>query len=181
MNELVQNFDISKHFWKEFPQLIPAFREFYTNDKSWGKKYTSSVMWALVMVYHPKSDYYNLPLEDKQAIAIQELELDTETKKFKFEKHQDVIDRFKAMCLSKAQKFLLHWEQEMEDRMKFLESIKYSHDTPMDLLDLKESWMKQSHNMWKQLMACKKDVEEEEARSRGRGGSIESLSEQGKI
>lgn len=85
---------------------------------------------------------------------------------------QDLLQKF---FLTKAEKYLIGWEEKMDERQNFIASIPYSSET-FEVLD---KMMASTDKMWKQYLACLKDVEDED--STAMGNSQESTAELGLI
>jgi len=172
-----QDFNIKNSYWKVHPSHIYVFNEFYSNDKTKNKQYSSKVMWAIKYVYHRESPYYELPTQEKWDVVIDLLQLDTPTVKFKPSKHEDIIITYQNINYTKVERYLKMWEDELEDRLNFLKSIEYSTDTPVDLIKLKEDFLKNTDRMMDSLTKAYSALEKEKAL--GKGGMEETPSEQG--
>ena len=160
-------FNINEDFWVQFPELTPVFKEI----KKEFKKESSSVMWALLMDFHPKSMYKNIEeVGRRNMIDVDYLGFHLEWSNYA--KEQELLEKF---FLTKAEKYLIGWEQKMDERQHFIASIPYSSDT-YELLD---KMMSATDKMWKQYLACLKDVEDEETTAIG--NSQESPAELGLI
>jgi len=83
---------------------------------------------------------------------------------------------FEDVFLTKAERFLLHWEEKLEERDTFIASIPYN-ETSYDMLD---SMMARSEKLWKQYEVALETVRKEKESST-LGGAQESIAEQGKI
>lgn len=65
------NGTIEDNFWLFNPEMkIPeVFASLYKSDKSKNKEDSSRLMWGIYLIYHRKSKFYNLPLEDKERLV----------------------------------------------------------------------------------------------------------------
>ena len=179
--DILNTLDTTANFWVLNKQLRVAFNSYYKADKSKGKETSSMAMWAIVLTHHPRSAFANMDLENRKKLAVKEMELGLEGKELKnfFKDREKEIETFKRLCLSRPQRTLDYWQKDLDDRQAFLSTIEYKIETPSDLLDLKEKWMKDTNNHWKSYIQCLKDVQEEEDSSRE--GSVESISDKGLI
>jgi len=91
-------------------------------------------------------------------------ELDWES----FAPQQEILKKF---FLSKAQAYLIAWEQKLDERQNLIASIPYSMSTYEDL----DKLMATTEKLWKQYQTCLKDVEDEESATLG--GIQESMTE----
>lgn len=164
-NDPLINFDPSKDFFELNPQLKFAFSQFTSNE-----------MWAIALYASPTSIYKNMLNKEKKKLISEEFL----NEPFDWDLHKDSINKFSNLHRTKAEKLLSQWEKDLEERQEFLASIEYKPTTPEDLLNLKEKWNKDTHNMWKYFMICKKDVDTEE-QVEGLAGSQKSAQEENKI
>lgn len=162
LTDPIINFDPSQDFYK----LNPAYKGHFTAP--------SHVMWAIAVIAAPSSPYRELEETTKREIA----EKDVVGQEVDWELYKEDLKRFENLFLTKAERFLRRWEITLEERQDFLDSIKYSLDTPQDLLELKEKWNRDTNRMWDQLEKCKKDLEKETSTM---GSYTKSAAEEGKI
>jgi hypothetical protein len=179
MNEygILNNFDILSNFWKENPEflIIKEFQEFHLNDKSKAKERGSKVMWAIALLVHPKSKFFQSQYEERKKI-IQDDYLSFEALNWDL-KYSNLISRFKEVALTRIQRNAAIWSDKFDERMDFLKSTKYTIDTFNDL----DKAMQSTDKIWNVFIKCMKDMEDEESKTVIEGGGVESLSEQGKI
>lgn len=127
MRDIVQGYNPKINFWEANPQftVINPFKRIYKADKSKGKKDTSDMMWAIALIYHPKSDLYYV--EDKEyMVARDQLNInDADIDKF-WDKNKEVVDAFIDAALTQAEKSLLSWEKRMKQRDAFLSEQTYT-------------------------------------------------------
>ena len=87
--------------------------------------------------------------------------------KFQWDLYKNEIEIILDLTLSKAQRILKRWERQLEERAVYLDTIKYSTETPTDLIELKEKLMKETSKLWDQYQRCLKTVEDEQSRTIG--------------
>lgn len=158
------------------PQLKVPFKHIW---KKRGGFDSSKFMWALALVYHPESKFSNTSLEYRIRL-VQEDYLGSKML-IDWDKYQEEIKTFQKLTMTKAQRFLYHWEQELEKRTELLKSIQYDISTDMALIEFKEKLMASTEKLWKQLRTCMKDVADEKAKAQTHGGAQKSASEEGLI
>lgn len=116
--------DIRKaNFWELNPNFAIILDTIYNEDKTKGKVKSSEIMWAYYLVYHPKSDFYNLP-DKKNLVANKFLK----NSKFKWEDYKEAETAFRNIALTTAERSLVLWDELMEQRMDYLKSQKYYFD-----------------------------------------------------
>lgn len=177
IDNILDDFDYDTNIWELYPQMKILFKDVHSQDSSQNKSRSSQIMYAIALVYHPASYLKNMLIEDRK------LEVEKNYLKRKYQFNWDTytweINRMIELTHTKPKKFLARWEADLEARMNFISSIEYSAETPIKLMELKESMMKDTSKMWDQYMNCLKQVEEEEATTRG--DEVESLSDSNQI
>lgn len=150
---LINNFDIYSDFYSD-PQLKAIFNEEYT------LKVSSSIMWALILYAHPKSKYFSQ--EDKTRKEL--IEKDFLKKPLNWDKYSTTLEKIDSFLLSKPQRLLKSWEQDLEERDIFMKSLPYNAEN----LEIKEKLMTNRLKLWDQYYAIlKKFSEEEDIQTRG--------------
>lgn len=167
------NFNTSVNFWDTHPEYKIPFKDLYKK----GSLKTSSIMWAITLLQHPYSPFFNLNYEDRIKEIIQDLNLPSD---FSFDDYQSVIDLFEKITFTHPQKAIVQWRKELEDRSKYLSSIEYSQDTPIELIEFKEKLLKNTTSLWDQYRKAEKELKEEKEISTV-GGSQPSLQDQNLI
>lgn len=182
---MIDNIDPSFNFWDANPQMKIAFRKLFEEDKSKQKNESSKIMWAITLLWHPDSKFRSVGEEyRKKLIEDDHLKINDagrgkkgRPKRFDWDQYKEEIDKFKDLCLSKAQRFLVEWETKMEERAEFISMIPYDAET-FEMLD---KLLEKTDKIWKQYMNCLKDVEDEKHSGSSRGGAVESLKDQNEI
>lgn len=148
------------------PELRIIFNEEFENEVPY------QVIQAIYLIFHPKSEFYSLPLKDK----IKLVEDDFLKTSFNLEDNLHTIEKFKKFILTKAQRSLSNWEDKLEERDAFMASIKYD-DSSYEMLD---KMMMQTSKMWDQYQSILKTFTQENE-SQVRGDVEKSLVEKGLI
>lgn len=161
--QLLSNFDIYSDFYSD-PQLKTIFKEEYELPVS------SKVMWALMLYSHPESKYYSLD----RISRLQLIESDYLAHPLLIDEHASTIKKIEQFLLTKPQRLLKSWEEDLEERDQFMKSLPYNHEN----FDIKEKLMTNRLKMWEQYLAILKKVNEE-SDSQAFGDTELSLIEKG--
>lgn len=178
MIDILDNFDIRNNFWEVNPSFlaVKVFRSFYSSDKTKDKARSSSTMWAISLLVHPRSKFANASYEDRLRLINDDF-LDGKFTISPEKEHEELIDSYKKYCVTRTQRIAVQWGDKLDERFKFMDTVPYD-DKNVDMLD---KMMASTEKLWKQYMVCLKDLEDEASASQVMGGATESLSEQGKI
>ena len=173
---ILSSFSLKANFWNENEHilLVKEFKEFYKKDKSRERKDSSSIMWALSLLLHPKSKFNELSFSEKVKLISEEY---LESDQSWVLKYSDLIDVYKTLILTRSQRIALDWGKKLEERMNFILNTPYTLDTAKEL----DEAMARTEKVWSFYQKCLADLETEENTAHVQGGAIESLSEQGKI
>jgi hypothetical protein len=169
----MQNFDYEKNrysFWEVNPEFkfTEPFDDYYNATEN--KDFSSEVMWAIFLFCDIKSPKIRLRKDEREE-DIKKYFLKDDT--FSFEYHQDLIDAYPKVVMTKIQRELKVWQDKIEERNKFLETVSYSLDT-FEALD---KMMKDSKLIWESFGKIYKEYQEENIETRARGGREESFTE----
>jgi hypothetical protein len=174
MVKLDKGFPTDSSFWDTYPDFKLPFKDVYDKDKSKGKKDSSNLMWAISLLNHRSSVYYDLVKEEKERL-LEEMFLTqgyffaneeyVETLSFKFNKFtQD----------TPANRQLKALEDVLEKRTKFIEGLEYSTVT-WEMID---KMLGASPKIFADYQRVKKMLDDEKADSSVYGGASLSLLEQ---
>jgi len=171
--------DIRKaNFWELNPNFAIILDEFYDKDKTKYKSKSSTIMWAFYLVYHPKSDFYNLP--DKKTLVKDKFLKDSN---FKWEDYKEIENVFRNVALTTAERSLVLWNELMEQRMDYLKAQKYYFDYFDDNGKLIKGTAEQldkafgaTPKMYADYDKIKKSLQEEEYKT-SKGNKIKSLTD----
>jgi len=173
MSKVLNNFNLESNFWKVNPQLTIPFKELMKRDKQKDFNRSSKILWAIALLVDPASKFINTS-EGRRKELIEQDFIKSETK-FNWTKYKPEIELYRELALSKAERFLINWEQKLEERDGFIASLKYDENT-YELLD---KMLKETKKMWDQYQSCLKDVEDEGLKSQVQGGAELSVSDKG--
>jgi hypothetical protein len=170
---LMQNFDYEKNrysFWDVNPEFkfTEPFDDYYNATEN--KDYSSEVMWAIFLFCDIKSPKIRLR-KDERDLDIKKYFLKDET--FSFDYHEDLVDAYPKVVMTKIQRELKVWQDKIEERNKFLESVTYDLST-YEALD---KMMKDSKLIWESFGKIYKEYQDENIETRARGGREESFTE----
>lgn len=115
--------DASISFWELNPEYILIFEDFHKKDRSKGKLFSSTVMWAMYLKLHPESSFYNM--SNKEEFIKTKFVKDD---KFDWAKYEDIELLFRDTILTQAEKSLFEWNELMHKRDKYLKSKDYYFD-----------------------------------------------------
>lgn len=173
---ILNNFDIDQDFWSSNPQFkIPKeFRKFYDEDKSKGKAQSSKILWAIALLVDNSdaNKFRNLSYEDKKQIISEDYLLDP---KFKWEKYDNLIDKYAELSMSKLEKSLLIYEQKLEQRDKFVKDCVYKMDNAIEL----DKIINSTKGLFELIGKLKDQVKQEKESGTTKSGMVESALETG--
>jgi hypothetical protein len=171
---LLQNFDINRNFWIQYPAYkIPRiYKGIYDKDKSKAKQDTSRIMWSIVLLYDTSSNnsISKYPESEKKII----IEADYFEGKLNWDKYKYVMKFFKDSQLSPDERELIELNNKLDERWKFLKDTKYSIDNAKDLDTIMANTEKLYTLRDKLTEAIRK---EKEKGGTTKGGLEESISE----
>lgn len=127
MRDILQSYSPDKNFWEENPQFttIQPFRGFWKSDRTKGKLHSSNVMWAIALIYHPKSDVYNVDNKEENILPTV-LDIKEKDVEVFLEDKKVLIEAFIDAALSQAQKSLVAWNGRLKSRDGFLANQEYT-------------------------------------------------------
>ena len=176
MRNIVENYNPKSNFWETNPQFtaINPFKKLYKGDKSKGKKDSSDLMWAIALIYHPKSDLYYVENKEviiaKDRLDIPEADIDNF-----WEKRQDIVDAFIDCSLTQAEKSLLSWEKRLRQRDAFLSEQTYTFGyTDADGVEYRDNtksfddMQSKTAKFYEEFFKIRKELLEEEAVNKGK-------------
>ena len=170
---LMQNFDYEKNrysFWEVNPEFkfTEPFDDYYNATEN--KDFSSEVMWAIFLFCDIKSPKIRLRKDEREE-DIKKYFLKDDT--FSFEYHEDLVEAYPKVVMTKIQRELKVWQDKIEERNKFLEKLNYDLKT-FEALD---KMMKDSKLIWESFGKIYKEYQEENIETRARGGREESFTE----
>ena len=184
-----------ENFWECFPQflVIEEFRDFKNKDKTSKKEFSSSIMWAIGFCIRRESVMYNLP--NKWELAAK----DIVKKEIDWDKYDNLINLFKNVSMSQAERSLLAWEELMLKRDKYLKNQDYYFDqyavdkngnnilsktgqevTIKGTAEQLDRAFGVTPKMYSDFFKIKKEIEEDDIK-RGKGNKPKSISETNEV
>ena len=182
MSAVIGNYKEGANFWEYNPQYKVIMESLYSSDKSKNKERSSTIMWAIFFMVHPRSEFYNLP--DKQTILARDF---IKEPNFKWEKYKEVIDRVEEISLSQAEKSLVSWDKTLKKRDEFIHSQEFTLDNYNEegrlvkgTADQLDKMLANTNKLYQEYFKILKELKNEED-SRGKGNRPKSLSDSGEI
>lgn len=165
-------------FWEVNSDLIilDEFSKLYYKDKSKDKQDSSKILWAIFYAYNPESKFFNYP--NKQEVISQSFLKDP---KFKWEDYKDLIEAYKNIVLTDAERALINWNEIMTMRDQSIKDLykKAIEDSDTDELVKIDKMLANTPKMFEDYKKIKKDYEEEKVTKKGK--TIASLSDSGEL
>jgi len=171
MRNIVENYTPDSNFWQVNPQFtaINPFRKLWKGDKSRGKGSTSKLMWAIALLYHPKSDLYYIPDAKydiaKEMLGVKEKDIDGF-----WEENEYLTDAFINAALTQAEKSLIAWENRLRGRDNFLANQDYTFGytdengiTYRDNTQQLDNMASKTAKLYDEYFKIQKELNEEEA------------------
>lgn len=170
------NFENS--FWDDYPELkIPKeFNKLYSEDKSKNKANSSRIMWAIHLHSHPESKLYNLP--NKEEVIARDF---INQKDFKWETYIDLLELYKNVVLSPAERALQNWDEIMTLRDKGVKEfyIDALEAKDADIIVKLDKVLSATPKMFDDYKRIKESYEDEKIKKKGT--KIASLSDSDEI
>jgi hypothetical protein len=166
------------NFWELNSDLIilDEFSKLYYKDKSKDKQDSSKILWAIFYAYNPESKFFNYP--NKQDVISQSFIKDS---KFKWEDYKDLIEAYKNVVLTDAERALINWNEIMTMRDQSIKDLykKAIEESDTDELVKIDKMLANTPKMFEDYKKIKKDYEEEKVTKKGK--TIASLSDSGEL
>lgn len=169
------DFNIAENFWVHNPELkFPEqFRELYDTDKSKDKKDSSQIMWAIALLEHPKSKFFNLSYKERKILIANDF---LRNKDFKWDSIASKITFFQKFILSAGERQLALWSKLMDQKTEYLQTLTYSNDA-----DIIEKLLTSNSKLYSELERISEQLEKEGSEGEIAGGAMESASEKGDL
>jgi len=166
------------NFWELNSDLIilDEFSKLYYKDKSKNKQDSSKILWAIYYCYNPESKFFNYP--NKQEVILQSFIKDPE---FKWDSYKDIIDAYRNIILTDAERALINWNEIMIIRDQSIKDLykKAIEDSDTDELVKIDKMLANTPKMFEDYKKIKRDYEEEKVTKKGK--TIASLSDTGEL
>lgn len=173
--DILRSFRIDSNFWDENPEflVIKEFKEFHKNDKSKAKNISSTTMWAICLLEHPKSKFSNVGRSKRIEIITE----DFISAKNWVDKYEKLIEKFKEIALSRIQRIVSQWADKIDERIDVISKTEYTLENAKEMDDMM-SRTEKILNVYNKVL---KEMDTEEAKGETHGGGEESLIEKGAI
>jgi hypothetical protein len=171
----LDSFDIKSNFWTINPNFkeFQPFKDFYKSDKSTAKKDSSTLMWTIALIYHPRSQFANLL--EKDAITI--VEKDYYKNVFDKDKYKELIYQFNELCLSKGRKLVRSWEDKLQQRARFIDNMNYD----LDSFEVLDKALINTQKLFEGYSKALAELSNDSDEGKTKGDAEESLAEKGLI
>ncbi len=188
---VVNYFNKDENFWTMNPQCTAAgvFKEVYEEDKSKGKKVSSSLMWSIALIYDHKSTFYNLPEEgedNKVDLIFDDVYGDVTWPSKNKELFEKLRDFYRLLNETPAQRALRGVEEKLIERDIFLKATVYTMGIPGErggwignTADVLDKMFSNTQKLWDLYEKARKQVLQETEGASKIGGRKESLTDQG--
>ena len=179
-NKLITVFDTDLNFWEANPQfkIALSFKDLYKKDRSKNKKESSLMMWFIALTTDIASTFYNLPEEERYEVIGEDYMDNINYYKNNTTTLKPLIDDYIRCSTTVIDRHLLQWDRSLEDRTKFLASVKYDLEN-FDKLDKMNA---NTAGVFNNLKKIKDDLAKDESGSGDtKGGYKESLNDTGEI
>lgn len=173
---MIHKFDTDVNFWELYPQykVIEPFKSFYPKDRTKGKIYSSTVMWAIVFLHHPESPLANTTEEDRRKIIENEVVGDN---RFKWDEYKELEEKFAELELNSSQRSLKLISKKIQEREKLIDDTEYTLDNAKDL----DAVILNTEKIYKLRKFLEDEASKKSNEGETKGGAEESASEKGLI
>lgn len=172
---MIHTFDIEQNFWELYPdfKIALSFKDLYKRDKSRGKINSSKIMWFIVFTRDMNSKFYNLILDEKNAVIGEDYMGDINYYENNKQELDILINDYIKLIYSPSRKHLLDWDIKILERSEFIASQKYSIDNYEDLDKMAANTAK----IYDTLKNIKEALSKEEGEGNLKGGGMNSLND----
>lgn len=165
--------NLDRNIWDVNPSLnkVGVFADLVKNE---GKRRSSNIMWAIYLAHHPSSAVYKaFDTEEKRENEVNKT-FATPEALVHFDLYRDVIEKFKEVCISPAQRVLAKWEEQLKEFDEFVDSISFKTN-----FKIKKEALLSKKELWDLYIKARDEYfqEESDAKLANRGGYIDSLTE----
>lgn len=162
MQGILNSFDLNADFWSVNPQFKVYFSDVYK------KKDSSKMMWAIALLYDPKSIYRNLSFDDRRVVV---------STLYDGQYEESAVEKYKSLVITPAQRQLNEWNRIMDDKSRLLSIMKYD----ISNWEVIEKMLGGNSKLYAELQRIQEVLNQEDGEGSVRGGSLESASESGII
>jgi hypothetical protein len=173
--EEINNWDLVNNFWVVNPHFkaIELYNEVLKNDTSKGKTQSSILMWGIAYYASFYSKLKQLGEKERMALIAKDILKDPS---FDWKSVDNLVkgwDIFKSVSM----KQMTEWDRLMNEKTDFMRTLKYDGSTA----DTIEKLLLSNSKLYKEYEDIMERLGQETNGGVIKGGSVESLSEQGAI
>lgn len=172
----------SKSFWDERTEyrVVEPFKSLYKNDKSTGKKTSSTMMWFVFLCYFSDSEASKiLPLSDRYTSVGEGLTGESTYYDANSGKLDELIEAYQKQHYSTLELQLDSLSKLLEKRRKHIEGLSYTGIGKEDAII--DKFISNSKSIFEEYVKIQKLVEEEKNSGIARGGQEMSATDRGII
>ena len=127
---MLKEFYVDENFWKANPDLahIGEFKNIYKSDKSKDKGTSSTVMWAIALIWDLDSKYIKIQERDRIKLIATEL-LNNENFFDDTDKYTKAIEFYQYIQKDSAKRYLEEWDKKLDERREYIAELQYSEET----------------------------------------------------
>lgn len=174
MKGLIASFDYKENFWEVNPSFlsISIFQNLYDDDNSSKKKQSSQIMWAVAFYtdVNENNVWRNLDSSEKEELIKEDV---LKSKKFDWSTLKPLIDTYKSLILSTAERKLVDFYNKLEERTAFINSTAYSLENGEQL----DKMLANTKKLYDLYFEIKKEFEADDKNGNVKGDRKESASE----
>ncbi len=178
---MIDIFDPSINFWESNPQLtiIEPFKNLHKSDKSKDKSKSSLMMYFVAYCYDmsPQNKFRNESLEEKHRIIGEDYCEDIDYFKNNKKVLEPIIEKYCHLVDTPALRALRNWNNKIMERDKFISDTPYTMDDAESL----DKLMANTAKIYDHYEKVLKMISAESGDSKGKGGYVASLNDEGDI
>lgn len=174
MKGIIVSFDYKENFWEVNPSFlsIGIFQSLYEDDNSSKKKQSSQIMWAVAFYsdVNENNVWRNLDSSEKIELIKEDI---LKSKKFQWESLEQLVNTYKSLILTTAERKLIDFNNKLEERTEFINSTKYDLDNGEQL----DKMLSNTKKLYDLYFEIKKEFEADDKGGNVKGDRKESASE----
>lgn len=174
MKGLITNFDYRENFWEINPSFISVkqFGSLYEDDNSKGKKDSSQIMWAVAFYCDVNENNVWRNLDNSEKIELIKEDV-LKSKKFEWQSLKPLLDTYKSLILSTAERKLVDFYNKLEERTEFINKTPYDLENGEQL----DKMLSNTKKLYDLYFEIKKEFEADDKGGNVKGDRKESASE----
>lgn len=174
MKGVITNFDYRSNFWEVNPSFtsFKIFNSVYMDDKSKNKKDSSQIMWAVAFFtdINENNPWRNIEEDEKRDLIKEDI---LNSKNFKWEAIEPLIDFYKQCIFSIPEKKLFDFYKKLEERTNFINITPYDLENGEQL----DKMLANTKKLYDLYFEIKKEFESDDKGGNIKGDRKESASE----